>query len=140
MLLSKIRAAVLAVALAGCGRVADHQGSKGTGGHPNDTSTDGSVALPDPFVDVVRAKYVKNVDVLFVIENSPSMADKQGVLEHAVPDLVQRLVSPTCITSDTGVPNRAVTPPDPNLACPPNLVRELGGAFNIHVERGSRLS
>jgi hypothetical protein len=42
------------------------------------------------------------VDLLLVIDNSRSMADKQKILALAVPDLVESLVNPPCIDPVTG--------------------------------------
>lgn len=47
-------------------------------------------------VDAGR-KPVTKVDLLFMIDNSASMADKQEVLARTVPDLVNRLVNPVCV-------------------------------------------
>src|SRR5581483_6230152 len=44
------------------------------------------------FVDQIQQKSVDKIDLLFMVDNSISMADKQVVLQAAVPDLVQRLV------------------------------------------------
>jgi hypothetical protein len=41
------------------------------------------------------------VDLLFMIDNSSSMADKQEILALAIPDLVGRLVDPACVDSST---------------------------------------
>jgi hypothetical protein len=61
------------------------------------------------------------------------MADKQAVLKEAVPDLVQRLVSPNCVDPDTGVPNKAMTPKDTAAQCSGTLIREFTPIRNIHV-------
>jgi hypothetical protein len=37
------------------------------------------------------------IDLLFMIDNSASMADKQALLKDAVPDLLTRLVNPRCV-------------------------------------------
>jgi len=42
------------------------------------------------------------LDLLFLIDNSSSMADKQAILAQAVPDLLNRLVDPACIDPMTG--------------------------------------
>jgi hypothetical protein len=42
---------------------------------------------------------VNKVDLLFDIDNSASMGDKQAYLEQAVPDLVTRLITPNCVKS-----------------------------------------
>src|SRR5579871_2972050 len=56
------------------------------------------------FVDQIQQKSVDKIDLLFMVDNSISMADKQQVLQAAVPDLVQRLVNPNCVDPNTGVP------------------------------------
>ncbi|HEY0464356.1 MAG TPA: hypothetical protein VGC79_09120 [Polyangiaceae bacterium] len=74
------------------GGAADPQGSAGSGG--------GGAAQPSSsnvFVDQIAASVANKVDVLFMIDNSPSMADKQEILEAAVPVLLKRLLSPLCL-------------------------------------------
>jgi hypothetical protein len=44
---------------------------------------------------------IDKLDLLFVIDNSASMGDKQDYLARAVPDLISRLVTPNCIDSKT---------------------------------------
>lgn len=44
------------------------------------------------------------IDLLFMIDNSPSMADKQALLADAVPALVRRLVAPRCVDETSGAP------------------------------------
>jgi hypothetical protein len=51
---------------------------------------------------VQEASSVTKLDLLFDIDNSASMGDKQVYLEKAVPDLVNRLVNPNCIDATTG--------------------------------------
>jgi hypothetical protein len=50
-----------------------------------------------------RQNRVSKVDLLLMIDNSPSMADKQALLARTVPDLVSRLVDPACINPMTGL-------------------------------------
>lgn len=44
--------------------------------------------------------FAEKVDLLFAVDNSASMADKQAILSRAVPRLVDRLVNPVCRTLD----------------------------------------
>jgi hypothetical protein len=44
-----------------------------------------------------NATSIDKVDILFDIDNSSSMGDKQQYLQQAVPDLITRLVSPNCV-------------------------------------------
>ena len=46
---------------------------------------------------------VDKIDLLLMIDNSPSMADKQAILADAVPDLVKGLASPPCLDAQ-GIP------------------------------------
>jgi hypothetical protein len=81
------------------------------------------------FVDTVVQKRVDKVDLLFVIDNSSSMADKQQVLSEAVPDLVRRLVSPDCVASVGGVR----TPPDARGKCAAGSAPEFDAVKDIHI-------
>ncbi|HEX4338066.1 MAG TPA: hypothetical protein VH062_19285 [Polyangiaceae bacterium] len=83
------------------------------------------------FVDSVQQNSVDKIDLLFMIDNSISMADKQAVLKAAVPDLVRRLVSPNCVDPDSGQPG--TTPADPAAQCASPLIREFTPIRNIHV-------
>jgi hypothetical protein len=56
------------------------------------------------YVDEIRQTAVDKIDLLFMIDNSISMADKQAILADAVPLLVERLITPICV--------RACTPAD----------------------------
>ena len=51
-------------------------------------------------VKTVTQSGVNKIDLLFMIDNSISMADKQEILAEAVPVLVQRLVDPICVDDD----------------------------------------
>jgi hypothetical protein len=57
------------------------------------------------YVDEIRQTAVDKIDLLFMIDNSISMADKQAILADAVPLLVQRLVTPICVRSCTKADN-----------------------------------
>src|SRR3954467_794983 len=47
---------------------------------------------------------IDKIDLLFMVDNSASMADKQDILRDAVPVLVKRLTSPICVDPTTHVP------------------------------------
>src|SRR5215813_11149710 len=49
------------------------------------------------FTAVVRQAAIDKVDILFAIDNSASMGDKQLLLAQAVPDLLTRLLTPNCV-------------------------------------------
>src|SRR5262249_48915201 len=84
------------------------------------------------FVDTLTQKQVDKIDLLLMIDNSLSLADKQKVLQTAVPNLLQKMVSPNCVDSQ-GVPNKGATPADPLAQCPSPLVREFTPIRDIHV-------
>ncbi len=65
---------------------------------------DRPVATAEPktstnFSVTVTENSVNKVDILFDIDNSASMGDKQALLELAVPDLINRLVNPNCLSN-----------------------------------------
>ena len=50
-----------------------------------------------PPIDIGTQKKASKLDVLFVVDNSVSMADKQSILEASLPRFVQRLINPNCV-------------------------------------------
>src|SRR5256885_13036719 len=48
-------------------------------------------------IDELSQTAIDKVDLLFAIDNSASMGDKQDLLADAVPVLVNRLLNPNCI-------------------------------------------
>jgi len=61
------------------------------------------VVVPQPAID--------KVDVLVMVDNSSSMADKQRILADAVPDLVRGLVQPKCVDKKTRAPTGVLADP-----------------------------
>jgi hypothetical protein len=57
------------------------------------------------YVDEIRQTAVDKIDLLFMIDNSISMADKQAILADAVPLLVQRLITPICVRACAAADN-----------------------------------
>ena len=53
-------------------------------------------------VEQVKQNKINKIDLLFMIDNSSSMADKQNILGEAVPELVKSLIEPKCVDKDTG--------------------------------------
>ncbi len=53
------------------------------------------------YEDVVPQPAVDKIDLLVLVDNSASMADKQRILADAVPDLVRGLVQPKCVDKKT---------------------------------------
>jgi hypothetical protein len=92
------------------------------------------LGAPDPvttnlFVDRIRQTSVDKLDLLFMIDNSASMSDKQSILELALPDLVNRLVNPPCVDAQ----GRALAPPAAGERCPAGQNREFNPVADLHV-------
>ncbi len=49
------------------------------------------------FTTVIQNQSVDKLDILFMVDNSASMGDKQALLAQAVPDMITRLVQPLCV-------------------------------------------
>jgi hypothetical protein len=60
-------------------------------------------SLKTNFTAVVENKSIDKLDILFDIDNSASMGDKQAYLQTAIPDLINRLVNPNCVDTTGGV-------------------------------------
>jgi hypothetical protein len=57
----------------------------------------GAVNAPDAGTNALKTAFSGKIDILFDIDNSASMGDKQAYLVQAVPDLVGRLENPNCV-------------------------------------------
>jgi hypothetical protein len=75
---------------AGAGGEEEAAGDGGTGGNP----------VSGPAIPRIRESATKKIDLLFMIDNSISMSDKQRLMSRAVPVLLARLVSPRCVDDD----------------------------------------
>lgn len=71
------------------------------------------------------------IDLLLVIDDSGSMADKQAILARAVPDLVRRLTVPRCVDR-SGAPV-AGQPLESSEPCPDGSVREFSPVQDMHI-------
>ncbi len=89
-------------------------GAGGAGGNGGTGATGGFVGTVD------------KLDLLFMVDNSISMADKQELLAQSVPALVQRLVEPRCLDADG-------TPTGANVPCPSGSKPELKPVSDIHI-------
>ncbi len=82
-------------------------------------------------VERLTQSSVDKIDLLLVLDNSRSMADKQEILGLAVPDLVNELVNPWCI--DDAIPPNKQPVSDPLADCPDGYKREFDPILNIHI-------
>ncbi len=71
-------------------------GASGDGGAGGSVVT---LAAPDGGTITISAQTyaVNKIDLLFMIDNSASMGDKQAYLGQAIPELVARLATPNCV-------------------------------------------
>ncbi len=78
--------------------------------------------------ETVKRQSIDKVDLLFMIDNSASMGDKQDLLADAVPLLVNRLLAPNCISDADGSPS-----PSTNGACPAGSKIEFAPVRDMHI-------
>lgn len=95
---------------------------------------DRPIGLTEPkttnvFIDTISQDSVERIDLLFMIDNSTSMSDKQEILSRAVPDLVNRLVNPICLD----VSGNQYPPPAPGEDCELGRFREFRPVDDINV-------
>jgi len=81
------------------------------------------------FVDQIVQTAVDKIDLLFMVDNSSSMADKQDILRDAVPVLVSRLISPICVNA-MGAPTGKSSV---NGACADGGSPEFNPIGDIHI-------
>ncbi|HEX3343977.1 MAG TPA: hypothetical protein VHS09_05360, partial [Polyangiaceae bacterium] len=74
--------------------------------------TNASPSVQTNFTAVVHNQSVDKVDLLFMIDNSASMGDKQALLASAVPDMINRLVAPNCVDANGNPIAGATAAPD----------------------------
>jgi hypothetical protein len=113
-------------------------------GNPNPNLTeDGATPKATSVVSIqLPAPPVTKIDVLFDIDNSASMGDKQEYLSQAIPGLISRLVTPNCVD---GAQPPNVNGTVVNGACPAGFQPEFPPVTDLHLgvvtsSLGSRLS
>jgi len=83
------------------------EGQKASLGGPIQIDTSGPSPAGSVIVPTGTQTHAGKVDLLFMIDNSASMGDKQEHLRRSIPDLVRRLVSPNCVDSAGNVLGRS---------------------------------
>jgi hypothetical protein len=87
------------------------------------------------FTTKVSQTTVDKVDLLFSIDNSASMGDKQAYLEQAIPDLITRLLTPNCV--DPANPAAAPVPStldgNGNATCTGTAQLEFPAVHDLHI-------
>jgi hypothetical protein len=85
-------------------------------------------------VEKLTQSGVNKIDLVLVVDNSASMADKQYILSLAIPDLVGGLVQPRCLDNNTMQPiAAAMQPTSPTQACPTGSTYEFNPVEDIHI-------
>jgi hypothetical protein len=100
------------------------------------------------FTSSVRNQVIDKIDLLFDIDNSASMGDKQTYLAQAIPDLISRLLTPNCVDAATGTISSGpstLTNGVASCAAYPNTQPEFPAVHNLHLgivtsSLGQRLS
>ena len=82
------------------------------------------------FVEQIRYQSVDKIDLLFVVDNSTSMRDKQLILKTAVPGMLRRLVNPPCV-DDAGQREPAMAGAE--VPCRAGFEREFQPVEDIHI-------
>jgi len=82
-------------------------------------------------VDVLTQSAVDKIDLLLMIDNSASMADKQAILADAVNGLVHGLLNPRCL-DDNGNEQSPVAATSTE-ACAQGFKREFNAVFDVHI-------
>jgi hypothetical protein len=84
----------------------------------NEVSNEGGIRLSD------------KIDLLFVVDNSASMGDKQQIFGTAIPDLLERLVNPPCLNAEL---TETFQPATAEETCPAGFGRQFAPVKDIHV-------
>ena len=84
------------------------------------------------FTALVDASPVDKIDLLFMIDNSESMGDKQQILKAAVPALLTRLVQPNCLTASGSLIGRCMPDAMGGCACPTGKI-EFPPVHDMHI-------
>ncbi len=83
------------------------EGQNASLGGPVDVDTTNPTSIGAIVVPTGTQTHAGKVDLLFMIDNSASMGDKQELLRRSVPDLVRRLVAPNCVDGSGNVVGRS---------------------------------
>ncbi len=83
-------------------------------------------------VEKLTQSSVNKIDLLLVVDNSRSMADKQEILSQAIPDLIVGLLNPACVDSN-GNPVPTAMQPTPTGTCPAGYSRDFPPVYDVHI-------
>lgn len=123
--------ALTAVAITACSNDVVQIAASGTSGAGAGNATSTGAGAGSTGTGVGPPQTSSKIDLLLVIDNSSSMADKQAILAVTVPDLVTRLANPLCVYAN-GTPSQEQAP-SPLAPCPPGTSREFAPIVDMHV-------
>jgi len=119
-----ILACASSIAISACGaKTGLRVGERSAGGSAGVANDAGTSSTPQARAD--------KIDLLFMIDGSGSMGDKQQILALALPDLVRRLTNPRCVAPD-GTP-AATQPTRPTAPCSEGFEREFNPVQDMHI-------
>jgi hypothetical protein len=113
------------------GATNDGGGSGGGGNGAADAGGSDAGAGGDGGTENFPQQTSNKLDLLFVVDNSISMQDKQQILQQSFVDLVGRLTNPLCIDSNGRA--TASQPAAPDAACPSGGAREFAPVTDMHI-------
>ena len=114
------------VGAGGEGDVGQSTGGSSIGARGGTGGTGGSTTLPPPPPHGLHAAS-KKLDLLFMVDNSIGMAEKQATLAKSVTTLMERLTTPRCVDA-SGAPTGQRAP-----NCPAGTAPEMEPVTDIHA-------
>src|SRR6185437_14617652 len=75
---------------------------------------------------------IDKIDLVLMVDNSRSMADKQNILAQAIPDMIAVLVNPPCVDMNGDAVPTSMQP-TPTGACPTGTQRLFPPVYDIHI-------
>jgi hypothetical protein len=118
------------LAFGGCGKSEgerDGEAGAGFGDAGSGNGSGGGATIGNYYLAQLRPRGTDKVDLLFMIDNSLSMSDKQRLLSQAIPLLMQRLIQPLC-TNANGASAASTA-----QGCPSGYVPEFRAVEDIHI-------
>ncbi len=117
--------------LTACKNTTSLAGDNGTGGNGNGGTGAGAGGTGGTGgnTTVTTIATVTKVDILFSIDNSRSMGDKQQTLTLALPDLIRGLTNPPCLDGE----GTYVSQPGALVDCPQGSARQYKPVLDIHI-------
>jgi hypothetical protein len=94
------------------------------------TTGDGTPVFGEEVSNGGGIRLSDKIDLLFVVDNSVSMGDKQQIFSAAIPDLLERLVNPPCLNAAL---TETVQPATAEEPCPVGFGRQFAPVKDIHV-------